>query len=160
MIKKIKSAIARAVVNSDTFKSTLENVVMKEVEIGIRENDDVITQRELNRALDDFMYQNDLIDRYDIDEKIESAIQYFVEVETVQDMIDETELPDFVDRVEIEDMISDALSAEDLQVCDAESLRVACLRTLSNLIESAEDNPYKDGIANNQTSFNTPPANS
>lgn len=138
MINKIKTAIVRAVVNSDTFKSTLENVVMKEVEYGIRENDDVVTQRELSRALDNFTYENNILDRDEVEQRIDSATEYFCEVETVQDMIDETELPDFVDRVEIEDMISDALSAEDLRVCDAESLRVACLRTLSTLIESAE----------------------
>lgn len=137
MINKIKTALVRAVVNSDTFKNTLENVVIKEVELGIRENDNVVTQRELHHALDNFTYENDILDKDEVEQRIENATQYLVEEETVQDMIDETEF-NFVEAVEVEDMILDALSAEDLQVCSAEKLRVACLRTLANLIEGAE----------------------
>ena len=133
MITKIKKAIVGALLNSDTFKSTLEKIVSDEVQCCVDHNDDLVTDESLDRALNNLGYDYEIPDRDevreivyqeieegDIDEKIEDATQYYCEADTIQDMIQE------------------ALIAKDIRVCSDEELRDACLRTLANLIESAE----------------------
>ena len=68
MITKIKKAFVGAVLNSDTFKSTLEKVVSEEVDACVQSNDDLVTDDHLDRALRDLGYNYDIPDKDEVRE--------------------------------------------------------------------------------------------
>lgn len=68
MITKIKKAIVGAVLNSDTFKSTLENSVSEEVEACVQNNDDLATVDHVENAIRDAGYNYEYTDRDEVRE--------------------------------------------------------------------------------------------
>lgn len=63
MITKIKKAIVGAVLNSDTFKSTLEKSVSEEVQVAIQQSDDIATCDQVENAIRDAGYNYEYTDR-------------------------------------------------------------------------------------------------
>ena len=86
MITKIKKAIVGAVLNSDTFKSTLEKVVSDEVDACVGNSDDIATRDHVENAIRDAGYNYEYTDR---DEAREIANE-------------EIDCANFVDRDELE----------------------------------------------------------
>ena len=121
MINKIKKALVDAVVNSDTFKSTLENSVSEEVQVIIDNSDEIVTSQKLENELRDIGYNYDIPDKDDVARMID----------------DEIDCCDFAERSEIEEMINFAIGEKDLKVCDAGTLRSAFVRHLQAILEFA-----------------------
>ena len=86
MITKIKKAFVGAVLNSDTFKSTLEKSVSDEVNACVENNDEIATRDTVENAIRDAGYNYEYTDR---DEAREIANE-------------EIDCANFVDRDELE----------------------------------------------------------
>lgn len=168
MINKIKKAFVGAVLNSDTFKSTLENIVSEEVEACVESSDDLITDEKLDRTLRDLGYDYDIPDKDEVREIANEELDCanFVDRDELESDV-KTYFKEFINednnfRVPIE-VLDTQLKQHLKKFCEQSVTSLSeHLTAYVKLLEKAGDDvdPWQDGIANNKTSFNTPPVNS
>ncbi len=105
MLNLIKNKIIQAVVNSDAFKNTVEDLTIKGVDIHLHECD-IIDGEQLDRRLQDIAYDYDLITTDNIDQYVDDCVT----INSVNDYID--------DRLEYHDLKDFDIGFVVEQYCD------------------------------------------
>ena len=85
MLKLIKNKIIQAVVKSDAFKTVVEDLAIKGAEIYVDNNCDFIDKQDLDRTMQDFVWDNDII----TSDNIYQYQEDLVEIHTLADLVDD-----------------------------------------------------------------------
>lgn len=94
MLKLIKNKIIQAVVNSDAFKNTVEDLTIKGVDIHLNDCD-IIDSDQLDRRLQDIAYDYDLITTDNIHDYTDDFVTFNNINDCIDDRLDYHDLKDF-----------------------------------------------------------------
>jgi hypothetical protein len=97
MLKLIKNKIIQAVVKSDAFKLAVEDLAIKGAELYIDDTCDFIDKQDLDRTMQDFVWDNDII----TSDNIYQYTENFVETDDINDHIDDRLAEKNLDELDI-----------------------------------------------------------
>ena len=109
MLNLIKNKIIQAVVNSDAFKNTVEDLTIKGVDIHLNDCD-IIDSDQLDRRLQDIAYDYDLITTDNIDHYIDDCVTINNVNDYIDDRLEYHDLKDFDVGFVVEQYCEETLS--------------------------------------------------